>query len=130
MAAVLDRTDDERILQVNCLRTDFCHGPAYPTYLYYNPYGETREVPIDAGAAPVDLYDTTRHAFVNRRVSGRISLRLDPDSAALVVLAPSGGVVTRHGGKLLVDGVIVDYRYDFSRNAATAGQRGATAILG
>ena len=109
MAAVIDRTDDEKILQLNCLKTDFFHGEAYPTYLFYNPYSEAREIRIDVGAVPVDLYDTTRHQFLSRRVSGKTPLHLAPDSAALIVLAPAGGVVTRDGSKLLVNGVIVDY---------------------
>ena len=109
MAAVIERTDDERILQINCLKTDFFHARAYPTYLYYNPYGETREIHIDVGAQPVDLCDTVGHHFVSRRVTGRASMRLAPDAAALIVLAPAGGVAARDGDKLLVDGVVVDY---------------------
>jgi hypothetical protein len=109
MAAVIDRTDDEKILQLDCLKTDFFHGPACPTYLYYNPHREAREIHVDAGAAPVDLYDATGHRFVGRRVQGKVPLRLAADSATLIVLAPADGVVTRDGGRLLVDGVIVDY---------------------
>lgn len=109
MAAAIERTDDEQILQVNCLKTDFCHGPAYPTYLYYNPYPEVREIHMDAGREPVDLYDTIGHTVVGRRVRGRTSLRLDPDRAAVIVLTPAGGTVTRVGCKLLSDGVVLDY---------------------
>ncbi len=109
MAAVVERTDDEKILQLNCLTTDFFHEDAYPTYLYYNPCNEVREIHIDAGARPVGLYDTIRHSFVRTRVSGRTSLELPGDTAALIVLTPAGGVVTRDGPKMLVDGVVVDY---------------------
>ncbi len=72
MAAAIDRTDDEKILQLDCLKTDFFHGPAYPTYLYYNPHREAREIHIDAGAAPVHLYDAASHRFVGRRVQGKV----------------------------------------------------------
>ena len=109
MAAVIDRTDDERILRLNCLKTDFFHSEAYPTYLFYNPYREAKEIRVDVGATPVNLYDTTRHQFLSRRASGKTALHLAPDSAALIVFAPAGGVVTRDGSKLLVNGVIVDY---------------------
>lgn len=127
MAAVIDRTDDEKILQLNCLKTDFFHARAYPTYLYYNPYGETKEIHIDIGAQRVDLYDTIRHQFVSSRVSGKTSFHLAPDSAALIVLAPAGGIVTREGDKLFVNGVVVDYqaggtsRPDGSHGKATFG---------
>jgi len=109
MAAVIERTSDGRILQVNCLKTDFFHEEAYPTFLYYNPYEETREIHVDAGSRPVDLYDAVQHAFVARRAMGKTSLQLAPDSAALIVLTPAGGRVTRDGRQLLVDGIVVDY---------------------
>ncbi len=134
MAAVIDRTEDERILQLNCLKTDFFHAGAYPTYLYYNPYAEAKEIHLDAGAQSVDLYDTVHHQFVSRRARGKTSLRLAPDSATLIVLAPAGGIVTHDGDKLLVDGVVVDYHAggispldDNGRKAAPA--RGA-AVAG
>lgn len=109
MAAVLDRTDDEKILQLDCLKTDFFHDEAYPTYLFYNSYSEARKIRVDVGANPVDLYDAVRHQFVSRCAGGRTALHLAPDSAALIVLAPTGGVVTHDGSRLLVNGVIVDY---------------------
>jgi hypothetical protein len=115
MAAVVERTKDERILQLDCLKTDFFHEEAYPTYLYYNPYNETKQVYIDVGNRPVDLYDTVRHTFVSKRVSGKTSLQLPPDTAALIVLTPAGGFVTRDGPRMLVDGVAVDYRVDSSQ---------------
>jgi len=56
-----------------------------------------------------DVYDATRDAFVRRNARGKTALRLAPDSAALIVLAPAGGQVTREGMRTLVDGVVVDY---------------------
>jgi len=118
MAAVVDRTDDEKILQLNCLKTDFFHAGAYPTYLYYNPHSEAKVIHINVGSQPVDLYDTIRHQFVNRGVSGKTLLRLASDSATLVVLAPADGIVTHNGNKLSVDGVVVDYHANVSRATA------------
>lgn len=109
MAAVVERTDDEGILQLDCLKTDFFHEDAYPTYLYYNPYNEAREVQVDVGSRPVDLYDAVQRAFVSRRAGGKTSLQLPPDSAALIVLTPADGLVTHDGSRMLVDGVVVDF---------------------
>jgi len=122
MAAVVERTDDERILQLDCLTTDFFHEEAYPTYLYYNPYNETREIHIDAGPRPVDLYGAVHHSFVRKRASGKTSLELPADTAALIVLTPAGGAVTRDGPRMLVDGVVVDY------NAGTPESQGMGAV--
>ena len=38
LAAILQRTSDERILKIDCLATDFRHAKAYPTFLLFNPY--------------------------------------------------------------------------------------------
>lgn len=106
---IIAPTNDPRILRLDCLATDFFRDRAYPTYLYYNPYREPRKVRISVGSEPRDVYDATRDAFVRRSVRGSTDLLLAPDSAALIVLAPSGGEVTRDGMRTLVDGVVVDY---------------------
>jgi hypothetical protein len=111
MAAVIERTDDERILQLDCLKTDFFRDEAYPTYLYYNPCNEARQVRIDVGSQPVDLYDAVQHVFVSRQASGNTSLQLPPDTAALIVLTPAGGLVTHDGFRMLVDGVVADCQF-------------------
>ncbi len=108
MAAVLGRTNDEKILQIDCLKTDFFHAPAYPTYLFYNPCNEPKEVCFETGPAPVDLYDATRHTFLSRRVTSRATVSLPPDTAALIVLPPADGTVSRIGDRLLINGVVVD----------------------
>jgi hypothetical protein len=106
---IISRTDDEKILQLDCLKTDFFHDKAYPTYLYFNPHAEDKEIHIDVGSKAVDLYDTVSKRWLKRSVHGSTSLRLPEDSAAVIVLAPAGGKVVRDGKRLSVDGVLVDY---------------------
>ena len=47
LAGIIGRTNDEKILQLDCLATDFYRPPAYPTYLVYNPYDEKSGVPTN-----------------------------------------------------------------------------------
>jgi hypothetical protein len=110
MAAVIERTDDPSILQIDCLKTDFFHDKAYPTYLYFNPHAEEKDVRLDVGDKPVDLFDAVTHSFLKRGVQGKTMVRLPADGAVVLVLAPAGGKVSRQGRKLLIDGVVVDYR--------------------
>jgi hypothetical protein len=107
---IVSRTTDERILQLDCLQTDFFRRNAYPTHLIFNPYPKSRKVDIQVGEKPVDLYDTVSHAFLKRAVRGRVSLKLPGDSAIVVVQTPVGGKTARQGSRLMVDGVVVDYR--------------------
>ena len=98
--AIIGRTDDEKILQLDCLVTDFFRSKAYPTYLYFNPYQEDKTVRIDVNSEPVDLYDAASHSFVNRNVRGATAFRLPKDSARVIVLAPAGGKIIREGRKM------------------------------
>ena len=71
-----------------------------------------KQVEIEFGAQPVDLYDTVAHAFVARAVQGRASLRIPGDSAVVIVRTRAGGRLTRRANQLMVNGLVVDYRND------------------
>jgi len=109
LGALVHRTNDQRILALDCLATEFFRDPAYPTYLIYNPYAEARRVALEVGEEPRDLYDAATHRFLKRGVAGKAHFTLAGDRAAVVVLAPAGGSLTVEGGRTLVSGVVVDY---------------------
>ena len=113
LAAIVSPTNVEGILQLDCLATDFFRAPAYPTYLYYNPYTTAKDVQIDVGASPRDLYDALGNQFLKSGVNGTATFSVPADSALLLVLTPTGGKVTYSGAgrgrKMLVDGVVADY---------------------
>ena len=106
---IVSRTNVEMILQLDCLATDFFHDRAYPTYLYYNPYDVTKEVQINVGPEVRDLYDAATDGFLKKNVKGVSSFPLAADTAAVVVVAPARGAITRKGNKKLINGVVVDY---------------------
>jgi len=108
---IIGSTNDEKILQLDCLVTDFYHDEAYPTYLYYNPYVVERAVEIDVGPGPKDLYDAVTHKFLERNVTGLASFTLSADSAAVIVVTPVGGETTHEGRKMMINGVVVDYDF-------------------
>lgn len=114
MAAVIEKTNIEKILQLDLLATDYYHAPAYPTYLYYNPYATPQVVDINVGSAPVDIYDTVSQQMLNVNVSGMAHVTIPADSAIVAVLAPTGGQVTINGTKKLIDGIVVDYKANSS----------------
>jgi hypothetical protein len=114
LGAVVETTNVEKILQLDLLTTDYYHAEAYPTYLYYNPYSTAQSVQIDVGTCPVDLYDTVSQTFLNTNVSGVTNFDIGADSAAVIVLAPTGGQVTIDGNKKLIDNIVVDYKTNTS----------------
>lgn len=106
---IIEPTNDEKILQLDCLVTDYYHDDAYPTYLYYNPYNITKTVEIDVGSEMKSLYDTTTESFLVTNVSGTASFQLPADTAAVVVIAPAEGVITYNGTRTLINNVTVDF---------------------
>jgi hypothetical protein len=109
LGGIVRPTEDEAILALDCLATDFCRRPAHPTFLYYNPHPEPRKVRVDAGDSPRDLYDACSGTFLARGARGATAFAVPASGAVLLVLAPAGGKETREGGKLLVDGAVIDY---------------------
>lgn len=110
LGSMLEQTNVDKILKINVLATDFYNGDAYPTYLYYNSYSTARNVQLDAGSASVDIYEALTEQFVHQDVNGLVSFVIPPDEAILVTLCPAGGTVSFDKNKMLVDGVVVDYR--------------------
>ena len=99
------------ILQLDLLSTDFFHADAYPTYLYYNPYKEDKEVSLKVEEGKTyDLYNTIAGSFIAKNVMGSTSFKIPAGEAIVIVCAPAGGKQTFEGNKMLVNGVAVDYQ--------------------
>lgn len=108
--SIIRTTNVKGILQLNLLATDFFSDKAYPSFLYYNPYDTSKKVLIKVEKGKkVDLYNTVSGSFVARNVSSSKKIKLAPESAAVIVCVPSGGIITYEGSKMLVDGIVVDY---------------------
>jgi hypothetical protein len=84
--------------------------PSYPTYLYFNPYSVTKTVQIDLGSGSHDLYDAVSNSFLLSGVSGATTFDIPADAAVLAVITPAGGSVTYDLDKMLIDGIVADYR--------------------
>jgi hypothetical protein len=108
-AAMINPGEDPMIPQLDLLACDFFRDKAYPTYLYYNPYDDRRDVSVNVGSSAIDVYDAVRNDFVARSASGSVRVPLDPDSAMVLVMAPAGGKETFEGRKTVINDVVIDY---------------------
>ena len=72
------------------------------------PYDEPKEISIEVGRRPLDLYDAVSKRWVKKGVEGQTAVRLAKDSAALFVHVPAGAETVSAGSKLLANGVVVD----------------------
>ncbi len=121
LGCMVKKTNVDKILQIDLLKTDFYGSEAYPTYLFYNPHATAYLVQMDAGTGPVDIYDALSESFLQQNVSGTVTLTVPANQAVLVTLAPAGGAIAYDKNKMLIDGVVVDY--DQHAQAYTAAPR-------
>ena len=110
MAALFQTSNVPGILQIDCVATETLAPAAYPTFMFYNPYGVSQTVTINVGSSATDLYDAVTGTFVATNVTGKASFSTLPDHAVVLVQCPAIGVVSQAGQKLLVSGVIIDHQ--------------------
>jgi hypothetical protein len=109
LAGIIDTTNVPMILRLDALKTDYYHASAYPTFLYFNPYGVAKSVQVDLGSGVHDLYDAVSKGFIATGQTGVVSVNILPDAAILLVIVPAGGTVSYRQEQMLVNGVVVDY---------------------
>jgi hypothetical protein len=104
--SIIETCNVEGILKLDLLATDFYRDNAYPTYLYYNPYSEEKEIELNNTSAAV--YDMiSKRTFVN--TNGKI--KVAPLSSVVIVHIPDGGNRIVNNGQLTINDIIVDYNY-------------------
>lgn len=110
--SIIRATNHERILRLDLLATDLYRDEAYPTYLYFNPYPEAKDVAVELGDRPVDIYDAVSDTFLRRKVKGMSYVEVPADTPTVLVLTPASGRVSVDGARRLVNGIVIDYRID------------------
>jgi hypothetical protein len=89
--SIVRKTNVDRILQLNCNATDFYRDNDYPTYLYYNPYEESKKILFNIeGKGSADLYDALTHERMGADLRGETSFTIAPKTARLVIVMPAG----------------------------------------
>lgn len=101
--AIVRKTNVEGVLQLNCNVTDFYVKNQYPTYLYYNPYNESKTISYTT-KENVDLFDIVTKKYVAKNISGESSFEIPADVARIIVELPAGTNLTLENGKIMANG--------------------------
>ena len=108
--AMVETTDVEGVLKLNCNTTDFYAEKEYPAYLMYNPHLEPKDVRYNvAGAEAVDLFDIVSKTYLARGVEGSASVKLPADAAVIVFELPAGSQICKSKKRLTVNENIIAY---------------------
>ena len=100
--AIINTTDVEGILSLDCNATDFYAARPYPVHLLYNPYEEKRTVSYYP-ASKADIFDVVSCNYLAKGVSGIVSLDIPADTAILVVELPSGAELNEYKGHIVAE---------------------------
>ena len=109
--AIISRTNIENILQLDLLATDFYSNEAFPSYLYYNPNPEFKEVTISIGKQELKIYDAIQRSFIAKNVTGSFTFKIGKENSSLLVLVPQNTEISEKDGKLYANDIVIDYRY-------------------
>lgn len=102
--AIINETDVDGILQLDCNITDFYAERPYPTYLLYNPYDENKKVTYKTQNPQVDLFDIVSKEYLAKDVSGSATIDIPADDARIIVELPTGTQLTNDNNKIVADG--------------------------
>jgi len=110
LGGIVETTSEPGILKLDLLKTDYFGDDAYPTYLFYNPYDESKTISEVIGEGSFDIYDVVSNTFIAQGVPDITLITLEPDLAYQLVYIPAGGTVSYDLEKTLVNGIVIDYR--------------------
>ena len=110
--AIINETNVDGILQLDCNVTDFYTDRIYPTYLYYNPLAESKQVEYKAGDKKVDLFDIVSKEYVAKNKTADFMFDIPADDARIIVQLPVGTKLTlNEKGQIVADGKhIISYK--------------------
>jgi len=107
--AIVNKTEVEGILALNCNATDFYAENKYPVYLYYNPYEEARTVTYSSDNS-IDLFDLVSKRYLAKGEHGNVSIKLPTGEAVLVVVLPAGTRLKAEGSKIKAGDTVIAYK--------------------
>ncbi|MDR1370886.1 MAG: hypothetical protein LBJ72_12315 [Dysgonamonadaceae bacterium] len=102
LGAIVEETDVEGILRLDCNITDFYAKRPYPVYLYYNPYTEARSVTFRAQQA-CDLFDTVEKVYVAQNITANGKIEIPADQARIVVVLPAGTKLVLNNNRIIAN---------------------------
>ncbi|MCD6347874.1 MAG: hypothetical protein J7L96_10680 [Bacteroidales bacterium] len=108
--SIIRETNVEQVLQLDCLVTDFYRAPAFPTYLYYNPFKEDKIIEYYNENGVVDLYDAISHSLVATQVTETGSFTLPANQTMLIVVIPALCKLKKSKGKIMLNDIVVAYQ--------------------
>ena len=109
LGAIIKETNIEGILELDLLSTDYYGTEAYPSYLYYNPFNESKTVIAEVTGGSRDVYDAIANQVIAYNITGTFNLEVPSDHVIMTVLIPAGSNITYALNRAWVHDTIIDF---------------------
>lgn len=109
-AGIVQTTDVEGILQLDCNATDYFGDRTLPHYLLFNPHATGKRVTVKLPDTSSDIYDLVSGQYIARQVSGETQIDLGAKQTLNLVCIPAGTKLRTSKGKVMADKHVVSYR--------------------
>jgi hypothetical protein len=107
--AIVNTTDVEGILALDCNATDFYAENHYPVHLFFNPYTEAKTVTYYADKK-LDLFDIITKQYLLKSAEGDSGIEIPAGEAILVVALPAGTQLKYDGKKVKTGDAVIAYK--------------------
>jgi len=107
--AIVNTTEVDGILALDCNATDFYAENKFPVFLYYNPYNADKTVSYSSKTS-VDMFDIISKKYLAKGKSGNVNILLPAGDAILVTVLPSGTVLEEEGLGITAGGAAISFK--------------------
>ena len=107
--SIVSTTNVEQVLRLNCLATDFYGADAYPTYLYYNPYNEAKNIIYAYSGDAIDLYDVITEKVIAANVKSDTEFTIENQTSRLLVAIPAGSNIEHRDEKVYANEIVISF---------------------
>jgi hypothetical protein len=114
LAAIVETTNVDKVLQLDLNKTDFFADNFFPTYLYYNPLNENQQITVALGGGSFDLYDAISETKLAVNVTGNYSVLVKSDEVILLTYLPAGTITVLKDGKLFAGDHVIDHHFGYN----------------
>ncbi len=106
--AIIDKTNVSQILKIDLNALDYFGEETYPTYMFYNPYNQAKEIEYKKEKASNRLYDAINKKWLTTTGSGEtVKFYAPAGVSTIVVELPADGDIETSGGVYYLDGKYV-----------------------
>lgn len=108
--AIIEETNVEQVLKLNCQATDFYAENNYPMFLYYNPFNESKEIIYhNSKDESVDLFDLISGTTVSKNIETDGKFTIPGDDVRLIIEIPAGSKIQYRDRKAVINGKTAFY---------------------